>query len=246
MKDVVQVVGVVFLIRCSSALPSEPEKHENSVLKWVQTNAWMLWRKKKELFRGVFQRWGSRHSSSPTAPPKALQFGPSSAHAPGTADRKRGQVQSRIYHSHSLEMLLSHLQGLKHQDTWVGLYESPLNSDLIWLTHPQGDLGWTQESQKSRLKGLDKHIPYFQYRVSRWNQFHPRFEFKMVQVDQPKMLGAIWSTAAKGLCPQKTPTVTEMVSISKRQVLLCGPGSRRLSVHHHHRHSVNKQEFAFT
>lgn len=94
MKDVVQFVGVVFLIRCSSALPSEPEKHEDSVLKWVQINAWMLWRKKKELFRGVFQRVGSRHSSSPTAPPKALQFGPSSAHAPGTADGKRGQVKA--------------------------------------------------------------------------------------------------------------------------------------------------------
>lgn len=43
----------------------------------------------------------------------------------------------------------------------------------------------------------------------------------MVQVDQSKILGVIWSTAAKGPCLQKTPTVTvlEIINISKRQVL---------------------------
>lgn len=41
-------------------------------------------------------------------------------------------------------MPLLHLQALKHQehqDAWVRLFESPLNSDLIWLINPQGDLG---------------------------------------------------------------------------------------------------------
>lgn len=41
---------------------------------------------------------------------------------------------------HSPEMSLLHLQGLKHHDIWVKLYQSPLNSDLIWL-RPRMDLG---------------------------------------------------------------------------------------------------------
>lgn len=57
-----------------------------------------------------------------------------------------------------------------------------------------------------------------------------------MQIDQSKILGVIWSTAAKELCPQKTPTVTrlEILNISKRRGVLCGQGSRRPNVHHRH------------
>lgn len=96
-------------------------------------------------------------------------------------------------------------------------------------------------------EGVRQTHSLFQYRVSRWNQLHPRFELKMVQVDQPKMLGVIWSTAAKGLCLRKLPQSQKLSVFPKDKCCYVAQAAGGWgSVHHHHRHSVNKQEFAFT
>lgn len=78
----------------------------------------MLWcceGRKINISDEVFERLRGRHSSSPLAPPKALQFGPSLAQVPCTADVKMWAVPKQdLYLKLCLERPLLHLQGRKH------------------------------------------------------------------------------------------------------------------------------------